>query len=110
MMLIASACTTSTLARTWSESSRNFGSCEKEYGEDGYFLLKKKFGEITVQAVASREQVCKKKIVGARVVPEQVIPSYVQEIVEWECFETPLLASKEKALAAPAEEIADTPF
>lgn len=92
--------------------ARNFGSCEKDY-DDGYFRLKKKFGEITVEAVASRDQVCKKKIVGARVVPEQVIPSYVQEIVEWECFETPLLAPRESALAkveAATPQIDDIPF
>lgn len=92
--------------------ARNFGSCDKSYGDDGYFRLRKKIGEITIEAVASRDQVCKKKIVGSRVVPEQVIPAYVQEIVEWECFETPLLAPKEKALAATATDTSeiDIPF
>jgi len=74
--------------------ARNFGSCEKEYTE-GQFKLKKKVGLITIKAVATRSEVCKKKIVGARVVPETVIPSHVEEIVEWECFETPLLSGKE---------------
>lgn len=74
--------------------ARQFGSCEKEYSE-GLFMLKKKIGEITLRAVANRNEVCKRKVVGAKLVPEQVIPAHNVDIVEWECFETPLLAPKE---------------
>src|ERR1019366_185037 len=74
--------------------ARNMGTCEKEY-TDGYFKLRKKFEGITLVAVASREQVCKRKVVGAKLVPEQVIAAHNVDIVEWECFDTPLLAPKE---------------
>src|SRR5580692_5397425 len=81
--------------------ARAFGACEKEYTE-GYFKLKKKIGGIEIRAVASREQVCKKRIVGTEIVPEQVIPTYVREIVEWECFETPLLKPVEEPIPIDA--------
>jgi hypothetical protein len=74
--------------------ARIFGSCEKEYGdESGLFMLKKPFGVITLRVIASRDQVCNRKVVGHVDVPEQVIPAYKKDIVEWECFETPLLAT-----------------
>jgi len=76
--------------------ARAFGSCEKEYTDSGYFKLKKKVGDIEIVAVASREQVCNRKIVGSKFIPEQVIPARTVDVVEWECFETPsLLAKKE---------------
>lgn len=73
--------------------ARIFGTCEKEY-TDGLFKLKKKFGEIEMRVVASRDQICNRKVVGAKLVPEQVIPAHNVDIVEWECFDTPLLAPK----------------
>lgn len=75
------------------KTARIFGSCEKEYTDTGLFMLKKKFGQITLRAVAHRDQVCKRKVVGAKLVPEQVIPAHNVDVVEWECFETPLLAA-----------------
>jgi hypothetical protein len=90
--------------------ARNFGSCEKVYDDYGNFRLQKKVGDITIEAVASRSEICKKKIVGSRVVPEQVVPAHVEEIVEWECFDTPLLAPKQESKPAlvPVED--DIPF
>ena len=78
--------------------ARNMGSCEKEYTE-GFFKLKKQIGAIELRAVASRDQVCKKRIVGTRIVPEQVISEHVEELVEWECFDKPLLAPPSAPLA-----------
>ena len=77
--------------------ARIFGSCEKEYTE-GFFKLKKKFGEIEMRVIASRDQVCKRKVVGVKLVPEVTIPAHNKDIVEWECFETPLLAPKDDAI------------
>ncbi len=81
--------------------ARIFGSCEKEYTA-GLFKLKKKFGEIEMCVVATREQVCKRKVVGAKLVPEQVIPAHNVDIVEWECFDTPLLSAPKEPIPIDA--------
>jgi hypothetical protein len=82
--------------------ARAFGACEKDYTE-GFFKLKKGFGEIVFTAYASRDQICKRKVVGTREVPETIIPARTEEIVEWECFDTPLLKSETKLLPEPID-------
>lgn len=86
--------------------ARNMGSCEKEY-TDGFFKLKKQFGAIQLVAVASRDNVCNRKIVGAKLVPEQIIPAHNVDIVEWECFETPLLSPPSGAIVK-SEDVHDS--
>jgi hypothetical protein len=75
------------------------GSCEKRYNDAaGQFELSKDFGKIEFRAICSRSQVCNRKVVGHRQVPETIIPARTEDIVEWECFETPLLATAVPAL------------
>ena len=77
------------------------GSCEKQYVGD-FFRLAKKFGAITLIYHFYRDKVCTRRVVGTKVVPEevipareaQVIPETVVEIVEWDCGE-PLLKNRQ---------------
>lgn len=64
--------------------AKEFGSATKEYNDD-HLTIKKQFGTQTLQAVFSRKEVCERVVVGTKVVPEQVTPEHVQEIIEWRC-------------------------
>lgn len=64
-----------------------FGSCNKKFN-DTYIVVDKNFGGITLRAVAYREAVCERVVVGTRSVPEQYIPGHEEEIVEWKCPES----------------------
>jgi len=78
---------------------RAFGAFEKEFLED-WFVARKRFGVITLELNAKREQVCRKVVVGTRQVPERVvpaqpetvIPAHTEEITEWQC--EPILDAK----------------
>lgn len=61
------------------------GKAEKKW--DRYSLeLIKEFGEhVKLTFRTNREQVCEKKVVGFKDIPEQVIEARREEIVEWEC-------------------------
>jgi hypothetical protein len=50
------------------------------------------YKNVVIRYVAKRDAVCTKKIVGTKEVAEQVIPSHVEEIVEWECEKIALLS------------------
>ena len=74
------------------------GSCEKDY-DGGLFYLRKHFGAVQFEAFVAREQVCERKVVGKRRVAKRVIPAHTEDIVEWECFDKPLLAPPSAPLA-----------
>lgn len=72
--------------------ARAMGKCEK-ISTDSYFWIKKTFGRTGLIAMAEREQVCERVVVGTEHVPEhvepakaeRVIPAHDVEKVEWRC-------------------------
>jgi len=66
------------------------GSCKKEFDSDfpGSFTLVKHFGTIEFRAIAQKSEVCTKKIIGTRHIPERIIRAHDEEIVEWDCHES----------------------
>jgi hypothetical protein len=79
--------------------SRALGSCNKKYG-DWQFILSRNFGAVTFRAIVSREQICKRVVVGKKAIPghvlpakpEEYIPAHEEDVIEWQCDE-PLLES-----------------
>jgi hypothetical protein len=68
---------------------RAMGSCVKTY-DDSIFGLEKHFGPIKARFVFMRNEVCERKVVGTKIVPEKFTPAKTEpehevEIVEWEC-------------------------
>ncbi|MDR3392476.1 MAG: hypothetical protein P4L77_12165 [Sulfuriferula sp.] len=75
---------------------------EKEYSGDSFYLrteipwsVGETVGTVRLTFHGDRVKVCKRKVTGTRIVPEQYIPGYTrpastEEVVEWEC--EPLLA------------------
>jgi hypothetical protein len=54
--------------------------------DDNYFWLKKTFsGDITLEVNTNRERICRRVVVGTKVIPAQ--PEKVVEQVEWVCDE-----------------------
>ena len=76
------------------EFLRSLGSFKKVF-EDDYFRAEVQVGEIALQFSTKRDNVCVRKVVGTKLVAEQVIPSsyteeriipaHEEEIVEWDC-------------------------
>jgi hypothetical protein len=73
-------------------------SWTKDYGGE-YFSLKKEFlGGLTLDIYTSRSEVCRKVVVGERVVPARPAePERVEEVVEWVCEEALLAARTDPA-------------
>jgi len=73
------------------------GTCEKE-SNHSIFEINKKFGQIELRFVTSRNLVCTRRVVGTKTVeaiyrPSEYIPKHEEEIVEWDCPES-ILAPK----------------
>jgi len=67
------------------------GTCKKDYS-DSFFKLQKEFGEISLSFLGWREDICKRKVVGKRLVVKDVEQERVykteeveEDIIEWEC-------------------------
>lgn len=101
-------------AETFARTVAAFGNGNKAFGDDEV-LFKPDVG-LDLQIRCQRDQVCERKVVGARHVPEkiipavaaQIIPAHEEEIVEWDC--KPILAKKPVvevpvSLPAPEEEL-----
>lgn len=91
-----------------------FGKGNKRFGNDELLFIPDV--GLQLQMRCQRDQVCDRKVVGTRHVPEkvipaQVIPAHEEDIVEWDC--KPILA---KRTAPPLVELAaelpepDIPF
>lgn len=52
---------------------------------ESWFWLRRDLGPARVEFNVPRQQVCERRVVGHRVVPEQHIPEHKVEIVEWDC-------------------------
>lgn len=67
--------------------ARAFGEAEKEF-YSSYFILKKKFGEITLSYWSAREQVCTKREVGKKYIEAYTPPpveAHEEVVYEWDC-------------------------
>jgi hypothetical protein len=78
-----------TLIRT----ARAFGRCNKTY-DDNNITVSRQFGEqVTVAVFAAKARVCRRIVLGARMLPERIVPATGEvripssrvEIVEWQC-------------------------
>ena len=66
--------------------------CKKNYSNE-VFTITRLFGGITLQFIFLRSAVCTRRVVGKRLVPEQliqgrpteVIPEHEADVVEWDC-------------------------
>ena len=89
--------------KTLTETARAFGRCNKIY-DDHNITVSRQFSEqVTVAVFAAKARVCRRVILGARILPERVvsatsevrIPASRVEIVEWQC--DPLLKQDDPA-------------
>ena len=78
---------------TLAEMARAFGQCDKVY-DDNNITLSRQFSEqVTVAVFAAKARVCRRIVLGTRILPERVvaatsevrIPASRVEIVEWQC-------------------------
>lgn len=90
-------------AETFKSFARAMGSFEKQYDTNDMEIVHRFPSGVYVKAYVNREQVCKKKVVGERIIPAEperteIIPATeerTEEIVEWECPES-LIKTEEK--------------
>jgi hypothetical protein len=79
--------------KTLAETAKAFGQCNKIY-DDTNITVSRQFSEqVTVAVFAPRAKVCRRIVVGARVLPARIvaateevcIPEARVDIVEWQC-------------------------
>jgi hypothetical protein len=79
--------------KTLAETAKAFGQCNKVY-DDTNITVSRQFSEqVTVAVFAPRAKVCRRIVVGARVLPARIvaateevcIPEARVDIVEWQC-------------------------
>jgi hypothetical protein len=79
--------------KTLVDTAKAFGQCTKAY-DDTNITVSRQFSEqVTVAVFASRAKVCRRIVVGARVLPARIvratkevcIPEARVDIVEWQC-------------------------
>ena len=89
--------------KTLTETARAFGRCNKIY-DDHNITVSRQFSEqVTVAVFAAKARVCRRVILGARILPARVVPAVEEvhipasrvEIVEWQC--DPLLRHDDTA-------------
>ena len=60
--------------------TKEFGACEKTQDEL-FYILRKRFGPITVDLYSSKKDICRRIQVGEKEIPEQIIPAKPEEII-----------------------------
>jgi hypothetical protein len=79
--------------KTLAEMAMAFGHCNKVY-DDTNITVSREFSEqVTVAVFAPRAKVCRRVVLGARVLPARIVPATEEicipearvEIVEWQC-------------------------
>lgn len=79
--------------KTLAETAKAFGQCNKVY-DDNNITVSRQFSEqVTVAVFAARAKVCRRVILGARILPARIVPATEEvcipasrvDIVEWEC-------------------------
>jgi hypothetical protein len=78
---------------TLAQTARAFGQCNKVY-DDNNITMSRQFSEqVTVAVFAARARVCRRVVLGARILPARIVPATEEvripasrvEIVEWQC-------------------------
>ena len=75
--------------------AKALGHAEKCTVGKNWFVVRRKFGPISMEINTARENVCRRIVTGTRVVPAVTVPEHVEEIVEWDCPPSLLEAGKE---------------
>jgi hypothetical protein len=79
--------------KTLAETARAFGQCNKVY-DDTNITVSRQFSEqVTVAIFAPRAKMCRRVVLGERVLPARIVPATQEicipearvEIVEWQC-------------------------
>ena len=79
--------------KTLAETARAFGQCNKVY-DDTNITVSRQFSEqVTVAVFAPRARVCRRVVLGDRILPARIVPATKEvripasrvEIVEWQC-------------------------
>ena len=75
------------------ETARLFGHCNKIYDEHNVTVSRQFTEQVTVAVFAARARVCRRVILGSRILPERIVPATSEvriapsrvDIVEWQC-------------------------
>jgi hypothetical protein len=75
------------------ETAKAFGQCRKEYDESNVTISRQFGDQVTLAVFAPRARVCRRVVLGARIVPatvlpatpERIVPAASVEIVGWRC-------------------------
>ena len=67
-----------------SEVARMMAPFTKEATET-FFILRRDFGSISLDATFYHENVCEKVVTGTEEIPERITPAHTVDIVEWKC-------------------------
>jgi hypothetical protein len=84
--------------QTLAQTARAFGQCNKVYDDDNVTVSRQFSEQVTVAVFAPRRKVCRRLVLGARMLPARTVPATQEvhipaarvEIVEWQC--DPLLS------------------
>jgi hypothetical protein len=79
--------------KTLAETARAFGQCNKVYDETNVTVSRQFSEQVTVAVFAPRAKVCRRVVLGARVLPARIVPATDEiripearvDIVEWQC-------------------------
>ncbi len=79
--------------KTLIETARAFGQCNKVYDENNITLSRQFSEQVTVAVFAPRAKVCRRVVMGTRILPARIVPATEEvhipasrvEIVEWRC-------------------------
>jgi hypothetical protein len=75
------------------ETARLFGRCNKIYDENNITVSRQFSEQVTLAVFAARARVCRRQVLGSRILPERIVPATSElripasrvEIVEWQC-------------------------
>jgi hypothetical protein len=76
-----------------SDTARAFGECRKTYDENNVTVSRQFSDQVTLAVFAPRARVCRRVVLGARILPAKIVPATQEltipaarvEIVEWRC-------------------------
>ena len=79
--------------RTLADMARAFGHCNKVYDEHNITVSRQFSEQVTVAVFAPRAKVCRRVVLGTRILPARIVPATREvrippssvEIVEWRC-------------------------
>jgi hypothetical protein len=79
--------------KTLAATARAFGQCDKIYDDNNVTVSRHFSEQVTVSVFAPREKVCRRVVLGERMLPARIVPAAEEvripatrvEIVEWRC-------------------------